>query len=177
MPSSRIRRRLTFGVALLVFTLTAAGSALASDVANKKKFGIGGILGQPTGATFKYYPHPMHGLTAAVGFGWLDGANFHTHLDYAFHIMLTKPQHFDLALYFGVGAKFVYWWHRDGGTWWYGDRTDRHHAGFGLRLPVGVEFNLNKIPLGVFGELAAGLGLFPDIGFFVDGAVGARYYF
>ncbi len=170
---------------LAIIGAGAPGLAEASDVANSKKFGIGGILGQPSGFTLKYHFTPNHALTAAIGIGWWGGNHFHTHVDYGYHFDLTKPEPFDLRMYVGGGVKFFYW------AWDYYNVYDRCNpndpdypycdgrgrAGIALRAPVGITFNLNKIPLEIFLELAPGMAFMPWFFFFVDGAVGARYYF
>ncbi len=161
-----------------------SGLAQASEIGHSKKFGIGGILGQPTGFTLKYHFTPNHALTAAVGFGWWGGTNFHTHVDYGYHFDLTKPEPFDLRMYVGGGVKFFYFpWDRYNVYDRYCPPNDPYchdnygRVGIGIRAPVGITFNLNKIPLEIFGELAPGLAFLPWIYFFVDAAVGVRYYF
>ena len=169
-----------YAVALVLaatLILVNARSASASEVATSKKFGIGGMLGAPTGLSLKYYFTPKHALDFGVGIGFWGGATLYVHGDYKFHIMLTQHSAFDLPLYIGVGAKLTIWFTDHDHHYW-GD-TGRHggYAGFGIRVPVGISFNLNKLPLDVFLEIVPGLGLFPGIGAFVDGAIGVRYYF
>ncbi len=152
-------------------------SASASEVATSKKFGIGGMLGAPTGLSLKYYFSPKHALDFGVGVGFWGGATLYVHGDYKYHIMLTQHSAFDLPLYFGVGAKLTIWFAGDHHGYWGDSHRHDGHAGFGIRVPIGISFNLNKLPLDVFLEIVPGLGLFPGIGAFVDGAIGVRYYF
>lgn len=170
---------LVLSTAAVIFA-GAPGLAEASEVAHSRKFGIGGMLGQPTAFSIKYHFTPNHALTAAIGFGWWFGPHFHVHVDYGYHFDLVKPQHFDLRMYVGGGLKFFYhpWYYVD----YYHDRRDWdpdrfHRAGFGVRAPVGIAFNFNKVPVEAFAELVPGIGfnLYPF--FFIDAAIGARYYF
>jgi hypothetical protein len=162
-----------------VIAAGAPGRAEASEVAHSRKFGLGGMLGQPTGVTIKYHFTPKHALTAALGVGWWGGLNFHTHVDYGYHFDLTKTADFDLRMYVGGGVKFfVYYYHYYHPYWDHDWRVnDYGRVGLGIRAPIGIAFNINKVPLEVFLELAPGFQFLPWLDFFLDGAVGVRYYF
>ena len=158
----------------------APGLAEASEVGNSKKFGLGIMLGQPTAITIKYHFSYKHALTAAVGAGWYWGRNFHIHADYGYHFDLTKTSDFDLRMWVGGGLKFFYFfWHDGRHPYWDRDwrNNDYGRAGIGLRIPVGISFNINKVPLEVFLEIAPGVAFLPWFDFFIDGAIGIRYYF
>lgn len=180
MTTQRSRRSvLPFLLAVVACTSLMATGARASEVAESKKFGIGGVLGQPTGFTLKYHFTPNHALTAAVGIGFYYGHNFHMHVDYGYHFKLVSAADFDLVLWVGGGIKFFYFFYRDYRPYW--DRDWQYHEyrreGLGLRVPVGIGFNLNKVPLEVFFELAPGIAFLPWVDFFMDAVVGVRYYF
>lgn len=162
-----------FGLGLLA----AAGSApaQASEVGTQRKFGLGGMLGAPNGLSMKYYLGQKHALDFGAGFGWW-GAAIYVHADYLFHIELTKTEHFDLPLYIGVGPKLTVWFSDHHPAYWGGKKKDGH-LGIGVRVPIGIAFNLNKVPLDVFLEVVPGVGFFPGVGAYLDGAVGVRYYF
>ncbi|MDY0004034.1 MAG: DUF3996 domain-containing protein [Polyangia bacterium] len=151
--------------------------AQASEIGSNRKIGIGGMLGAPTGLSLKVYFNPRHALDFGLGVGYWGGATVLVHGDYKLHFPLVRAPDFDLPLYFGVGAKLTLWFtdhdHRYWGSWGGHDG----YVGVGIRVPVGIAFNLNRIPLDFFLEVVPGVGLFPGIGFFVDGAIGVRYYF
>jgi len=163
----------------LLTTLSLIGSrpAAASEIATSKKLGIGGMLGAPTGLSMKYYLSEKHALDFGVGLGVWGGATLYVHGDYKFHIMLTRHADFDLPLYFGVGAKLTIWFTDHNHAYWGDNNSHGGYVGVGVRVPVGIAFNLNKLPLDVFLEVVPGLGVFPGLGAFLDGAVGVRYYF
>jgi hypothetical protein len=181
LGSNRILR-LFAGLACAGFLFLALpqGEARASEVATSRKFGLGGMLGQPTGITIKYFFTQRHALTAALGLGWWWGHNIHLHCDYGYHFMLTKTADFDLPLYIGAGLKFFVFYHRYYDPYWY-DPDDvyyyRSRVGFGIRVPIGIAFHINKVPLDVFFEIVPGIAFFPFLDFFADGAIGVRYYF
>jgi hypothetical protein len=157
----------------------APGLADASDIGHSRKFGLGGMLGQPTAVTIKYHFSPKHALTAAFGVGWYYGNNLHAHVDYGYHFDLTRQPTFDLRMYVGGGIKFFYFYHHDYHPYWDKDwrNNDYHRTGLGIRGPVGIAFNINKVPLEVFLEIVPGFAFLPWLDFFVDGAIGLRYYF
>ena len=100
-PTPLARRRLPSSL-MVVFTLSllsfTAREASASGIGNSNNFGLGFILGQPTGISIKYFFAQEHAINAAVGVGWWAGNNFHIHADYNYHFMLTKTASFDLPL-------------------------------------------------------------------------------
>ena len=164
-------------ILVLPILLLNARPVFASEIGTSRRFGIGGMLGAPTGLSMKYYLSPLHALDFGVGFGYWGRANLYLHVDYKFHIMLTQNADFDLPLYIGVGGKMGFWFDDEyERSYWGGDERSGYW-GFGIRVPIGVAFNLNSVPLDIFGEIVPGIGLFPGVGAFLDGAIGVRYYF
>jgi hypothetical protein len=137
-------------------------------------FGLGGILGSPSGVSLKCFVAGPHAFDAAAGLGWLGGPSLHVHADYLFHFVFIPTKHFDLPLYFGIGAKASVW-EKDKGKFWGSKKTGT--TGIGIRVPFGVAFHLKKVRLDPFAELVPGLGLLPGPGFSIDTAAGVRYYF
>lgn len=160
-----------------LITWLEAPSARASEVGQSRKFGLGGMIGQPTGFTIKYFFKPQHAIQAALGVGWWGGHNLHIHADYAYHWYPTRQPGFDLGVYLGGGLKFfVFYYHYN--PYWDDDRWSiDSRAGLGLRIPVGVSFHVNKVPLDVFLEIVPGMIFLPWLDVLVDGGVGVRYYF
>lgn len=170
---------------ILVLFMGLSGAALmgstaakASEVASSKKFGLGIYLGQPTGPTLKYHFTQNHALTAAFGVGFWGGQNFHLHVDYGYHFVPKRTGDFDLTFWIGGGLKFFYFYWHDYHPYWNNDPYhDYGRTGLGLRIPLGLSFNLNAVPLEIFLELAPGVAFLPWVTFFADGGVGVRYYF
>jgi hypothetical protein len=164
---------------LFASTLLTGSEARASEVANSKKFGIGLYLGQPTGPTLKYHFTPKHAITGALGLGWWGGHNFHIHVDYGYHFQVKKTGDFDLVLWVGGGLKFFYYYWNNYHPYLYDDWRDRDYgrAGIGVRVPLGLAFNLGAVPLELFLEIAPGVAFLPWVDFFADGGIGIRYFF
>lgn len=169
-------------IPLMALGLLAAypGSlARASDVGTSKKFGIGAILGEPTGVSVKYFFTEKHALVGGLGVGWWGGHNFHIHADYNFNGLIKTTPDFDFKGFIGGGLKFFYYYWHDYHPLWDEDWRDHDYgrAGLAIRVPMGIAFHLNKIPLDVFLELAPGFAFLPWLDFHLDGGIGARYYF
>lgn len=125
------------------------------------KFGIGLIVGDPSGVSGKHNLGPM-AIDWAVGFGLIEGAGLHGHVDWLWNHDLASLDRADLGLHFGVGPKIALF---NDFTW------------IGARAPVGVNFNFSRVPIDVFVEVAAGLWIIEDTDFDIDAAAGARWWF
>ena len=133
-----------------------AGKARKSFEANKT-FGIGLMFGAPTGLSGKYFLSPNTAIDFGLGtiYGYRDRRGLHVHGDYLWHpLSLASTDAFELPLYFGVGARLLT-----------GNRCYRYNRGscdynydgytaLGVRGPLGISFDFNKVPLDVFIEFA-----------------------
>jgi hypothetical protein len=138
-----------------------------------KTFGLGLMLGAPSGLSGKYFLSSDNALDFGVGaIGYYRGrSGLHLHLDYLWHpVSLASVPEFELPLYFGIGGRF-FDFDDDGDT----------GAAFGLRAPLGIAFDFTNVPLDVFFELALVIDFFSgyrdDVGADINGAIGIRYYF
>ncbi|HVK75098.1 MAG TPA: hypothetical protein VM734_17335 [Kofleriaceae bacterium] len=181
------------GSTRILVTLCAAALALGamSEVADarprpkrgktftaNKEFGLGLILGAPTGLSGKYFYSEDKAIDFAVGFlGRYRGRDgLHVHVDHLWHpVSLVSDSAFELPLYVGVGGRFYSF------DW---DDNDRYDDGqvLGVRVPVGIAFDFNNVPLDIFVELAFVLDFYvSDYDDNVDGdfngGVGVRYWF
>ena len=124
--------------------------------------GLGLIFGEPTGLSAKMWTSERTALDAAVawsfsGLGWV-----HIQADFLIHnydiISVSKGK---LPLYYGVGAYTAF----------------SSNFGLGIRVPLGLAYQFEGAPVDVFAEIAPGLALLPDIGFYFGGGIGVRYFF
>lgn len=147
-----------------------------SNFSANKTFGLGLMLGAPSGLSGKYYLGPSTAIDFGVGvirYYRHRRSNVHFHADFLWHpVSLASTRPFELPLYFGIGARL-----------WDFDDEDIDDDGFGLgvRAPIGIALDFNNVPLDVFFELALVVDLFfnydDDYGGDINGAVGVRYYF
>jgi hypothetical protein len=145
-------------LALLLVVLSSASARAESG-----SFGLGLILGQPTGITGAYQLSDRTAIDAAVGLGWVDNRRFYLHVEFDYFLpTLVTGNSVSLSAYLGIGGFF------------YDLRDD---PGFGARAPFGLSLDFTSAPLQIFLEASLLLFLTPDVDLDVRGALGFRYYF
>lgn len=128
---------------------------------------LGLILGAPTGASVKYWTNRRGAVDGALGFPFDSDVKLDLHSDYLWHFPLQANVPGQLPVYVGVGGRL-----RSIDKPQYSQKVD-----FGVRLPVGIEFSPNKLPLDFFAELAPVIVFTPEGRLDLDGGVGVRYRF
>jgi hypothetical protein len=159
-------RSLLAGAAVLFALVGFGGPARAEG-----PFGLGIILGSPTGVSAKVYFNKKNAVDLAVGGELLNEHGFLVHADYLWHpIMITEEEAFYLPLYIGIGGRIL---SRDLPN----DGGQSTHIG--IRLPVGILFDFKTVPIDVFLEVALVVDVIASDGDHVDfnAGVGVRYYF
>jgi len=186
------RKPLLAAAALLVFCTVGTADAgrrsfgsSGSRYTSNGKFGLGIELGAPSGLNGKLFLSPSTALN--FGVGWLydnyyrDGEGIHLYLDHLWHpVSLSDNPTFKLPFYVGVGGAF----------WSFDDRTTRvvdRYSALGLRVPFGLAFDFNNVPLDIFIQLTFVVDVFfgnpnrrayPDrFGPGFEGSFGIRYWF
>jgi hypothetical protein len=135
-----------------------------STPAQDKGFGIGVMIGQPTGLTAKNWMSEGNALDFALGFSFAknyNGVNMHSdYLWHSYNIIQSKEK---FVLYYGPGLSL---------------RTGKNGNGqFGIRGEVGLEWMSHSVPIDVFMEIAPVFNFIASTGFNIDADFGARYYF
>lgn len=173
-----MKRTLTVAALATLFTLgvraadstamvTNTGPARAgSSVAGH--FAAGVILGEPTGASVKYWFNDTLAIDGAIGASFHDDANddssFYLHSDVLWHnfdlIRVSKGR---MPVYLGAGALLRF-------------RDDEDNQ-FGIRVPVGVSYLFEDVPLDIFVEIGPALDLAPGVRGEITGGIGIRFRF
>jgi hypothetical protein len=124
-------------------------------------FGLGIIIGEPTGVSLKTWV--SHKNAADAGIAWsLTNDWFHIHADYLIHIFdLINVSDGELPFYFGFGAKLGI----------------GNNFRVGARLPVGLAYLFEDAPLDAFVEIVPVLQLINQIQFQMNGGIGIRFWF
>jgi hypothetical protein len=147
---------------------------LVARVEAQEGFGLGVIVGEPTGISFKKWLNKEHAIDAAAAWSFSENDSFQFHADYLFHnfsLLKTGDIGGRLPLYVGVGGRVKLEGHdHDNGR-------NRHDALVGVRVPFGISFLFNKVPVDLFAEIVPILDVAPDTDFDINGAIGARFYF
>jgi hypothetical protein len=145
--------------------------------ADKGTFGVGIILGEPTGITAKLYLKDDQAVQAAVGTAFISGG-FSAHGDYVFHpyILQTRPS-FVLPVYVGPGVRLIDY------TSGRSDASGNNSSAFavGVRVVGGLLFDFKTVPLDAFVEVAPVLeyefGTGGGAALKLNAGAGVRYYF
>ncbi|HMG23137.1 MAG TPA: hypothetical protein VK607_17495 [Kofleriaceae bacterium] len=144
---------------------------------DKGNFGVGIILGEPTGITAKLYLRDDRAIQAAVGSAFI-GGGLQIHADYLFHpyILQSRPSYV-LPFYIGPGVRLIdYTTGRDDAN-----GNSNSAFAFGPRGVVGLLFDFKNVPLDAFIEVAGVLEYeFRDgagFGIKLNAGAGVRYYF
>lgn len=146
---------------IMLFVLMAVlfcGTAQAQE----SGFGLGVILGEPTGISGKLWTGTGKAIDGAVAWSFRDKSSLHLHADYLFHnFNLFKVKKGKLLLYYGIGGRIKF----------------EDDSKVGVRVPVGINYLIAKAPLDVFFEIVPLLELAPDTEFGFNAAIGVRYFF
>ncbi len=146
-------------------TLIALALAPTAAAAQGGPFGLGLILGEPSGLSAKLFLDRRSALDFALDFSFLDDA-FYVHADYVLHFS-SLGRGTTVLPYVGIGGKVAV---KD-------NDHDKDHDRFGVRVPLGIAFMPRSVPIDVFGEIVPGLTLLPETDPDVDAGIGIRYFF
>ncbi len=137
-------------------------SALPGVQAQHKTFGIGAILGEPTGVSAKLWLGDVMAIDFAAAWSFVKEPAFQIHSDYLFHLMeLINVSKGKLPFYFGVGGRIKF----------------EEDMRVSVRIPVGLAYMFANVPLDVFAEVVPMIDLIPATGFDISGGIGIRYFF
>jgi len=148
---------------VLLFGMTGAAWAVSPQPGTAKDFGVGAMIGDPTGLSAKYWITGTRAVDMAVAWELSgDDDRMELHADHLWHFDLKIDRmEGRLPLYVGLGGRLL----------------TGHDARLGVRVPFGISYLFPRIPIELFGEIAPVLDLTPDTDTTVNGGVGVRFYF
>jgi len=148
-------RSIMFFVLIAVLT---CGSVQAQD----RGFGLGVILGEPTGISGKLWTEQKTAIDGAVAWSFEKKSSMHLHGDLLFHnFNRAKVDEGKLLLYYGIGGRVKF----------------EDDSKVGVRVPLGINYLFARSPLDFFLEIVPILDLAPKTDFSLNGAIGIRYFF
>ncbi len=134
---------------------------LTSFSPGKGDTGLGLIAGNPSGLSYKYFLSTTKAIDVAAAWSFSDDWMM-VHSNYLWHnfgdIEVSKGQ---LPWYYGLGGWVAF-----------GDNLVA-----GGRFPVGLDYLFANNDVDIFLEVAAGISVIPDTEFYLDAAIGARFFF
>ena len=137
-----------------------------SSFAQHNDFGLGVIIGEPTGLSWKIWAGGKNALAGAAAWSLGRTDAFHLHADYLFHNFRLFPvSKGRLPFYYGLGVRFLF--HENG----------EESTKVGVRFPLGIEYIFATSSLGIFIEIVPILDLSPGTDFDLNAAIGFRFYF
>lgn len=146
----------------IVLFLVIVPLACAVAKAQDRGFGLGVMLGEPTGITGKYWIDGKKAIDGAVAWSFGDESAFHLHGDFLFHTSnLVKEEASKLLAYYGIGGRVKF--------------ADESKAG--VRIPLGLNYIPSTAPVDVFFEIVPILNLAPSTDLNLNAALGIRYFF
>lgn len=148
-----------FLIVCLIVSLTSLKS-----FSQDKGFGLGVILGEPTGISGKYWVDNEHALDFGLAYSFVHpNKTFSLHGDYLLHLPNLIKSSYRFPVYYGFGAR-IHFGNKDGNT-------------LGARGVIGILWMHDSLPIDAFIELAPVFNLFPETSLHFDFAIGGRYYF
>lgn len=131
---------------------------------SQSKFGLGIIVGEPTGISGKLLlNNNTSSVDAAIGWSFYKYSSLHIHADYLWNITRLSNE---VPFYLGVGGRIKI-----------KNTEKKEDTKLAIRVPVGLVFEPSSIPIDVFIEAVPMLDLVPSSEFSFNAAVGIRYYF
>ncbi|MBL8028531.1 MAG: hypothetical protein JNL74_19055 [Fibrobacteres bacterium] len=151
-------------IMLLVLLVAATTSFSAGG-----NFGLGGVIGKPTGLSFKLKMGQTRAVDGALAFGMWNhrydkDEDLHLYL-HAAHLWLfpgaIPVSSGSLPLYLGAGARM----------------TAVHDFNLGVRGNMGIAYLPAGAPIDIFFEIGLIVDFIGDVGTDMDAGIGLRYFF
>jgi len=150
-----MRKKLQFVLLIILLTnISFAGTP--------GKFGLGVILGEPTGLNCKVWQSDYVAYDAALAWSFGNDGNVHIHVDYLLHnYKLIRTANNYTPIYYGIGARI----------------KSQDDVVLGVRFPLGIDFRSRRIPIDIFIEIVPAFNVIPETELDLEGGIGVRYYF
>ncbi len=146
---------------LMFLFLMFAGTAL---FAQSRPFGLGIMLGDPSGLNGKYFLNSKNAVEVGLGVGVFGSENsLALHVDYLYHNEELIQSSEKFPVFYGFGLRIR--------------SKEEAEFGMGVRGIIGMSWVSQTVPIDVFIHIAPVFKLFPATKFGIDAALGTRYFF
>ncbi len=159
----------------LILFITIIYTGINSVYGQSKKFGLGFIIGEPTGLSAKLWTSKSNAIDFGLGWsvkgyrfyaydpGYYEVSHTHFHMDYLWHSFNALGNTGEFPLYYGVGGSIY--------------AASGYDTAFGIRGVFGVSWLPRSAPVDIFFEVVPTLIIVNPSGFAIDAGLGARIYF
>jgi hypothetical protein len=156
-------KHLSYAILILCLFL-----AIQFSSAQERNFGLGLMIGEPTGISAKLWTSNENAFDFGLGWTTFDnrnnaGSRVHFHMDYLWHSFDAIHATERFPIYYGIGGRI--------------NTGAGNESSFAVRGVVGIAWMPRTTPIDLFLELAPSLQLTPSSGFALDAAIGIRYFF
>lgn len=127
----------------------------------QKSFGIGIILGEPTGLSAKLWTGSSNAFDFAAAWSFKGSGNLLLQADYVWHSGLSKTSSGNFLVYYGIGGRVIF----------------SNDPDVGVRIPVGLDYIFSSAPIDIFLEVVPVMDFIPSTNFNLNGGVGIRFWF
>ncbi len=132
------------------------------EVLNERSMEIGLMFGEPTGVSYKYFITDVNAIDACAAISFIPDAVFQLSADFLRHYYhFANAGEGRLPLVYGAGLAVQF----------------RKETRLGIRIPVGLTYIIQKLPLALFIDVAPRFDIVPDTEVSINAAVGIRYRF
>lgn len=160
---------LLFGMVLFLMIIVTKPIA-----AQDRGFGMGLILGEPTGLSAKLWTSKINAFDFGLGVGlggdrikyrgyYNNTGRIHFHMDYLWHSFNAISSTEKFPLYYGIGGRYT-----SGGG---------YDGSFGVRGVFGIAWFPRATPIDLFLELVPVFQVTPLTGLGINAGLGIRYFF
>jgi hypothetical protein len=143
--------------------------------AQERRFGLGVIIGEPTGLSAKLWTSSTTAFDFGLGWSvggdrigkyngdYTGGSRVHFHMDYLWHSFTAISSTERFPVYYGIGGRV--------------NSGAGYNSSAAVRGVLGIAWLPHETPIDVFLEIVPSLQLTSSTGFAIDAGLGARYFF
>ncbi len=153
----------------MVFVVSLSKTANGQD----HGFGVGAIIGQPTGLSLKNWLSRTTALEGAVAWSFEGNGFFYFQAAHLFHdYSLIKTTNGRLPIFYGIGGRVKVLSDGKGRRRNESDDDPR----LGVCIPIGLDYQFGGAPLDIFLEFIPIIDIIPGTNFDLNAAIGIRYF-
>ncbi|MEO0239754.1 MAG: hypothetical protein ABIM45_07555 [candidate division WOR-3 bacterium] len=133
---------------------------LLTAVLSTYRPGVGLILGIPTGLNLNFESKP-NAINSTLSWGIPD--LFYFSLGYHENFRIETSEDIEGILRAYIGGAFLF-------------KVTKDNVMMGIKVPLGMKFLFDNLPIDVFAEVSPGVHLIPETSPLIEGALGIRFY-